>query len=95
MKLTNKDKEILRQFGDEEADFEQIERAIGKTTYTLWSIKNGKNVGTKITAKKAIELLGREKFLSGISRSAFHWSAGQDTDDGREICFNSSRLFRE
>ena len=94
MKLTNKDKEILRQFGDEEADFEQIERAIGKTTYTLQGNKNGIFVERKITAKKAIELLGRKNFLSGISRSAFHWSAVRETDDGREIYFDSSRLFR-
>ena len=58
------------------------------------SIKNDNTVEEKITIKGAIELLGRKNFLSGIARSAFHWDAMRETEDGRKIFFDSSRLFR-
>lgn len=88
MKLTNKDKEILSAWGYSEDNLEQIERATRKTEYKL----NGKE---KISCQEAIRLIGRREFLSGISRSAFHWSASRCTEDGNNIVmFDSSKLFQ-
>lgn len=87
MKLTKDDKEYLREIGHEECDFSQIERASGKTVYMYQSKRIGQ--------KKAIEFLGRRKYLSGIARSAFHWSACRETADGNCVYFDSSRFFRE
>jgi len=89
MILQKKDINKLKEWGVKESDFEQIERATHKsiTTYTL----NDKN----ITREKAIELLGREAWLSGILRSAFHWTAARIVKDGNNvIIFDSSKLFR-
>lgn len=89
MKLTKKDKDLLSSWGYTERDFSQIEEAMrcDKTKYDL----DGKPIGRE----KAIQLLGRLKYLAGISRSAFHWSAAQMTDDGREVGFDSRRLFKK
>ncbi len=88
MKLTEKDKELLSSWGHTEQDFQQIEEAMysRNTKYDL----NGKPIGRD----EAIRLLGRRAYLAGLSRSAFHWSASQMTDDGQEIGFDSSHLFR-
>ncbi|MEN6312778.1 MAG: hypothetical protein ABFD25_00865 [Clostridiaceae bacterium] len=86
MKLTSEDKELLTKWGHKEGDFDQIERATTKTTYEMDS--------KKISTSEAIDTLGREKYLSGISRSAFHWSACRQNETGDTVCFDSSRLFR-
>lgn len=89
MKLTNKDKEILRKWGYSEDDLKQIEEATRKTVYEL-------NSKEKISCKDAIKLIGRKAFLSGISRSAFHWSASRYTEDGNNfVSFDSSKLFQQ
>lgn len=88
MGLTAKDRELLLSWGYEERDFQQIERATRKsnTSYTLG--------GTPIDREEAIQLLGRENYLSGIARSAFHCSAARETGDGRNVYFDSFRLFK-
>ena len=85
MKLTNKDKELLTSWGHPESDFAQIEKAMSKTTYET----NGK----KISRDEALETLGRKEYLSGISRSAFHWSACRG-EEGNYVYFDSSKLFK-
>ncbi len=85
MKLNKEDKELLIEWGYLDEDLDQIERATTKTVYEI----NDK----KISAKKAIELLGREKYLSGIGRSAFHWSATRSNDNNETVFFDSSKLF--
>ena len=82
MKLTETDKKQLKENGYVESDFPQIERAMqkSKTTYKVVDIKTGdKKI---ISREKAIEILGRETWLSGISRSAFHWTATRDNMRG-------------
>lgn len=88
MKLTNQDKMLLRGMGHDDKDFPQIEEAMRKyyTTYDL--------DGETISREQAIALLGREAYLSGISRSAFHYTAARSTDDGRVVGFDSSKLFK-
>lgn len=84
--LTNEDKQFLIECGYEKEDFNQIARAISKTTYEY--------KGENITAQKAIEIVGREAFLSGIARSAFHWTAAREGKDGNCVLFDSKSLFK-
>lgn len=84
MKLLKEDKKMLLNWGYLEEDLKQIQRAINKTNYIL----TDKQTENKITSEKAKDILGTEKFLSGISRSAFHWSAMRDN-----IYFDSRKLF--
>lgn len=86
MKLTENDKALLKSWECPESDFSQIEDAFSITVYDL----NGK----RIFRKKAIELLGWEVYLSGIARSALHYTAYRETAAGTGILFDSSALFR-
>ena len=99
MEFTNDDKKYLlekiyggiKQTFDE--DLRQIEDAADVTTYTLY--KGDKKEG-RISRTKAIELCGREKWLSGLSRAAFHWTAMREVK-GKEneyVGFDARRLFR-
>ena len=92
MKLTKSDKDILRGMGVPDEDFHQIEQAASKTIYEHYPKKG---VGWKISARKAEEILGRKEFLSGLSRSAFHWSAMRDNASGDQVYFDSSRFFKD
>ena len=85
MKLTIEDMKLLKKNGFLDKDMYQIEEATRKTVYET----NDK----KITQKEALEILGREEYLSGISRSAFHWSAVRDNSKGESVYFNSRKLF--
>jgi hypothetical protein len=87
--LSDKDKELLLKWGYPESDFRQIADAIRVTKYTLID-KDGKE--KNISSEEARKMLGDEEFLSGISRSAFHWTAMRGTED-RGIHFDSSKLF--
>ena len=94
MRLTKTDKAYLRSINEGDEYFPQIEEAMDKTTYELCD-KDGKETIRTITREEAIELLGRENWLNGLDRSAFHWTAMRQTKDGKNyILFNSSKLFR-
>lgn len=110
MKLTESDKKQLRENGYIESDFPQIEKAMqkSKTKYSTVNIQTGKK--ETISRERAIEILGREMWLSGISRSAFHWTAQRDNMRGYSkpksadyvvtqmptqiVYFDSSNLFK-
>ena len=85
MKLTIEDKKILADIGVSDRDFPQIERAMTKTDYKYNS--------RKISRDKAVELVGRRNYLSGLSRSAFHWTAVRETATGECVYFDSHKLF--
>ena len=89
MKLTADDKKMLQEWGHPERDFQQIEKAFqkSKTKYKLGSMP--------ISREEAISLLGQKQYLSGITRSAFHYTAVGETPDGRFVYFDSSNLFRD
>jgi hypothetical protein len=87
MKLTDADKEYLREIGYVEKDFCQIERAYTKTVCE-------DSYGKRISKTKAIEILGREAFLSGLARSAFHCTAMRHKNE-LSIYFDSTKLFKE
>ena len=89
--LNTQHQAIILNFGYPKKDLKQIEKAL-KYTYFELLIKDKE--GEKITIDKAIEILGEEIFLSGMGRSAFHWSAVREDNKGNKIYFNSSKLFK-
>lgn len=85
--LTVEDVKLLNSWGYKDFDeITQMQEAILVSSYEL----NDK----KTTVNKVIESLGRTEFLSGISRSAFHWSAARE-NNGNSVYFDSSLLFAE
>ncbi len=88
MKLNKKDLKYLLECGYELEDFEQIEAALN-ANITKYSIND-----VPISRDEVIELIGREQFLASLGRSAFHRTAARKTEDGREIIFDSHRLFQ-
>lgn len=90
--LSQQHKETILNFGYPKEDLKQIEKALSKTDFELF----GDNLPEeKISKEKALEIIGEEEFLSGICRSAFHWSAVRENKgNGLKVYFNSSRLFQ-
>ena len=43
---------------------------------------------------EAVIILGREEFLSGISRSAIHYTASRESKGHSIVSFDSSKLFQ-
>ena len=85
--LQSADKDYLLSIGYLDRDLPQIEEAIGKTIYET-------EEGKRVSHKEARRILGTEHFLSGIGRSAFHFSSVRDGKDGTKIYFDSSKLFK-
>lgn len=94
MKLDKVDRAYLECCGFSDADYPQIESAGRRTKYSLSSAANGWKY-EKITAKDAEKVLGRRLFVSGLARSAFHWSAVRVNENGDEVLFDSSSMFRK
>ena len=94
MKLTKIDKEFLkRNFWEKDDAIAQIERALDYTDYEIQVNGNG---WEKSDAKTVIELIGREKWLSGMDRCAFYVQACQNSDDKTVLVFfDASRFFKE
>ena len=69
MKITKEEKMYLERCGYGRKDFAQIQEATrrDKTTYEM--------DGAPITRDEAVTRLGRLDYLSGIARSAFHFTA--------------------
>ena len=87
MKLTEQDIQHLISLGYLESDIAQIKRA-----KKVLRLKNEK--GEKVTQDKAVEVLGREKFLSSLGRCAFHWTAC-NINNGYIVYFDASKLFED
>ena len=86
MYLTKKDIQTLKEWGHEDSDIRQLNEAANKTKYEV--------DGESVSRDTAIQLLGRRCWLSGIARSAFHWTAARETEDGKTVFFDSSALFQ-
>lgn len=87
--ITKEDKAYLSGLGYPKRDIDQIEYAASHTKYIHGS--------TRISGTKAIEILGKKAFLSGLSRSAFHETALReplDKNDFNMVLFDSSEMFR-
>lgn len=95
MVLTKADKAYLLSINESEQYFPQIEEAMEVTKYELTDA-DGRETIRSISRKEAIDLLGRETWLNGLDRSAFHWTAMRETKDGKGyVLLDSSALFRE
>ena len=100
MKFTEEDIAYLRELGEtDDEDIEQVRRAASKTKFTLYAksdYEKGSDRGKKINRDSAIAVLGREGFLSGMDRSAFHMSALRESLDGKHyVGFDSRPFFRK
>lgn len=75
------------RIGHPKEDFDQLWRAIHQAKLTLRNVKTGKE--RVIAIDRAIEVLGEEEFLSGISRCAFHASAIRyDAENKHSVSFD-------
>ena len=97
-KLTEDDIALLREWGEtNDDDIKQIERCASEkwTKYELTDYKQ--EIRKKISREEAIEILGRERWLSGMQRCAFHCSAVRYQGDGREddlfVLFDAYKFF--
>ena len=84
--LKNETEKTLKSMGYEKEALEQIQLAM--------LVSDIKLNGRKTSVKKAVEVLGRKDFLSGISRSAFHQSAERESG-GNHVSFDSEIMFRK
>lgn len=103
MVLQKQDMDILKRWGYLDRDIPQIQEGIKVSTYELYKrLKNPdaedfedrSKLVRNLTAKEAYRRLGREAFLSGIGRSAFHWSSVRVcTNENYFVMFDSEALF--
>ena len=103
LKLSDSDIKYLKEIGHTDEDIPQIEEALNDTVYTVADVEKAEDGTTiipdeeddkVITAQEAREILGDETFLSGLSRSAFHWTSGRyNADETKYVGFDSSKLF--
>ena len=90
-KLTPEDIKFLLNKGYLQKDIPQIQKAIYRSSYRLYNENTDEE--NFISASEALDILGRKEFLSGISRSAFHWSASRERKR-YTVFFDSSALFK-
>lgn len=90
MQLTEKDKALFLSKGYTESDLPQLQDAANEVRLTLI---NGDDE-QRTTKREAIRILGRETFLSGIGRSAFHASCIRDSSDGQSVYFDLRKWWR-
>jgi len=73
--LSKRDKTYLMKIGYLSSDMPYIEAAVGSMKYEYWK-KHGEE---KIDRERAIALVGKQAWLSGIGRACFHASAVRET----------------
>ena len=88
--LTDEDRKILLDWGNTEAELDQIELEANVCEYTQ---RFKSRPDRKITRDEAIKILGRREFLSGIERTAFHWNCGRERGK-RYVHFESGLVGR-
>lgn len=94
MRWRKDDTELLQSWGYSQEDIEQIKEA---RKFLILTTQNSShdNKEIKISINKAIELLGRETFLSGLARASFHWTSVRSSDKDEDVFFDCSRMFEE
>ena len=106
LKLSDSDIEYLKKCGYSGEDIVQIERALNRTKYTVAPVETfgtpqkiiigDESEDKVISAEEARKILGDETFLSGLSRSAFHWTSGRyNANETKYVSFDSSELLEE
>lgn len=88
MKLTEQDKKTLLGRGYLKSDMKQLEEAAARCEYV-----NNKN-DRYVSAEWVIRMLGRETWLNGLGRAAFHWTCSRE-NNGHSIHFDCSRMFKQ
>ena len=91
--IKDTDKKLLQEWGFSDKDINQIGYAT-LTNITKYYKISEEGTKQQISKTEAIEILGRRTWLSGISRSAFHFDAVRDNGEGTEVLFDSSKLFK-
>lgn len=94
MVLQTKDVNLLLSWGYQVAEIPQIQDAIYKSEYMQYELEPPYKEIKQLTAEEAYKKLGHRQFLSGISRSAFHWSASREYSKKYGVAIDSSRLFK-
>lgn len=94
MILQTRDINILKKWGYLDEDISQIQEAINVSEYTKYKVKPPYEDVKSLAAAEAYKLLGNEMFLSGIARSAFHWSSAREYCKTYGVSFDSRKLFR-
>lgn len=87
MELTAQDKKYFLGHGYLKSDIKQLEEAAARCEYI-----NNKN-GRYVSAEWVIRMLGREIWLSGLGRAAFHWTCARG-NNGHSVDFDCSRMFK-
>jgi hypothetical protein len=94
MRLTNKQKEYYKSMGWGEDDIAQLQEMGKYCKLTVCLEPNGEKI-RRITQKEAIEILGKETFMSGMERACFHWTASRQNEAGTlSVDFNNSSMFK-
>ncbi len=88
--LTKEDREMLLSMGYSKNDVIQINYVVARIEIR----RIDGNTQQTITSKDARALLGRERFLSGLGRSSFHYTATRTTPEGISVQFDASRVFK-
>ena len=94
--LTNEDETSLLIIGYTDDDLNQIGQGLKEVELLITDNDIAKGCKTrKCGAKRAIEVLGREEFISGVARASFHATATRYSCDGRyEIYFDLRKWWR-
>lgn len=90
--LTPIQKNYFLEIGHPKTDLKQLELALKLTSYTL---DDDKVKDKPISKDEAINILGENTFLSGISRSAFHYSSVRKNDKTNQLVYFSSHIMFE
>jgi hypothetical protein len=72
---------FTEKLGHPKSDLWQLKKAIRECRLTLKDRQL--NTERKIKAEEAIDFIGLEAFLSGISRAAYHATCSRESKDGR------------
>lgn len=81
MRTTKEMENYLLSLGYKQEDMWQLKKAIRECCLEVTDRETGKK--RKIKNTEAVEILGMNRFLSGISRAAFHATCSRDSEDGR------------
>ena len=86
--LTREDVQELLDIGVSEDDIYQIKQVakIVKLRYE-WRYENGTSESGPISASEAIGIIGKHRFLCGLDRCAFHYSATQTNEDASVVIY--------
>lgn len=88
-KLNKREIDLLKKWGYPEEDIKQIEESVLAGEFFT-------NKGKKVDWLTAKRIVGSIEFLSGISRSAFHWTCMRNNQKkpNRFIFFDFSKYFK-